>query len=76
MDRSKMMTNEKLEAAFNMFDKDNSKTISYEEIKALLEMLKVMDEDTVKRAMKSVDSHRRGELTFHEFKELLQNLFK
>lgn len=76
LDRTKLLSTEKLEAAFNMLDKDNSKTISLEEIKSLLEGLKILDEDLVKRAMKSVDTHRRGELTFNEFKELLQKLFK
>lgn len=76
MDRSKLLTTDKLEAAFKMFDKDTSKTISYEEIKGLLDVLKMLDEDATKRAMKAVDTHRRGELTFNEFKELLESLFK
>mmetsp|Transcript_40336 Transcript_40336/g.38808 ORF Transcript_40336/g.38808 Transcript_40336/m.38808 type:complete len:104 (+) Transcript_40336:1277-1588(+) len=76
VDRSKLMSNNKLEAAFNMFDKDGSKTISYDEIKGLLDVAKVIEEDSVKRAMKTVDSQRRGELSFNEFKTLLQSLFQ
>jgi calcium-dependent protein kinase len=67
IDRTKLVSNEKLEAAFRMIDTDGSKTVSTDEIKALLEGLKILDEDLIKRAMKSVDIHRRGELTIHEF---------
>ena len=76
MDRNKLVSSEKLQAAFKMFDKDGSNTISYEEIMALLSAAESIDEDGVKRAMRSVDSHRRGELTFNEFKELLVALFQ
>lgn len=75
-DRTKLMSNDKLEAAFKLFDKDGSSTVSLEEIRGLLDCLKILDEDMVKRAMKEVDIHRRGELTFTEFKELIQKLFK
>jgi calcium-dependent protein kinase len=67
IDRTKLLSAEKLESAFKMIDKDGSKTVSIEEVKGLLESLKILDEDLIKRAMKSVDIHRRGELTFHEF---------
>jgi len=52
VDRSKLVENDKLEAAFKMFDKDGSKTVSLEEIKGMLEVLKVLDDDMVKRAIK------------------------
>lgn len=42
----------------------------------MLDVLKAYDEDMVKRAMKQVDIHRRGELTYHEFKELMTKLLK
>jgi calcium-dependent protein kinase len=71
VDRSKLLSTEKLEIAFKMFDKDGSKTISLDEIKSMLETMKIVDEDSVRRAMKSVDSTKRGELSFSEFKELL-----
>ena len=76
IDRTKLMSNDKLEGAFRMFDKDGSNTISLEEIKDLLEACRGLDEDLVKRAMKSVDKTRRGELSLGEFKELIQKLFK
>jgi calcium-dependent protein kinase len=71
VDRTKLLNNEKLEGAFKMFDKDGSSTVSLEEIRGLLDCLKILDEDMVKRAMKQVDIHRRGELTFGEFKDLI-----
>jgi calcium-dependent protein kinase len=51
-DRTKLLNNEKLEGAFKMFDKDGSSTVSLEEIKGMLDGLKILDEDLVKRAMK------------------------
>ena len=71
VDRSKLVSNDKLEAAFKMFDKDHSNTISMEEIKGMLDVAKNLDEESVRRAIKSVDSSKRGELTFTEFKDLL-----
>ena len=61
LDRIKAYANEKLESAFRNFDKDGS--ISVEEIKGMFDMVKGIDENLVKRAIKEVDSHRRGELT-------------
>jgi len=55
VDREKLLASDKLEGAFKMFDKDGSMTISYEEIKGLLDAARVIEEDAVKKAMKSVD---------------------
>ncbi len=48
-DRSKLLSTEKLEAAFKMFDKDGSLTVSLEEIKGMLDALKILDEDIVRQ---------------------------
>lgn len=76
IDRTKLLSNDKLEGAFRMFDKDKSNTISLDEIQELLDACRGLDEDLVKKAMKSVDKQRKGELSLTEFKELIQKLFQ
>jgi calcium-dependent protein kinase len=44
MDKRKLLSNEKLEAAFNLFDKDGSGTISANEVKEVLGVGKNIDE--------------------------------
>ncbi len=46
------MTNEKLQAAFKMFDKDGSGMISAQEIKEVLGFGKTMSEDAVNEVIK------------------------
>ena len=44
LDKKKLLSNEKLEAAFNLFDRDNSGSISAIEIKDVLGVGKNIDE--------------------------------
>jgi calcium-dependent protein kinase len=48
MNRNKILTHEKLEAAFNGFDIDHSNTVSFEEIKNFLFGSKAFDHDFLK----------------------------
>lgn len=57
-----MMTNDKLMAAFKMFDKDNSGTISPEEIKEVLCVGGQVEESVINGIIKSVDENGDGEI--------------
>ena len=52
MNEKNLLTNEKLQAAFKMFDKDGSGTISSSEIKEVLGFGKTMSEEAVNEVIK------------------------
>ena len=51
----KLLSKDKLEAAFAMFDKDGNKQVSYEEVVAMLEAVKGIDKAAVERAVSEID---------------------
>lgn len=55
MDKKKLLSNEKLEAAFNLFDKDGSGTISAVEVKEVLGVGKNIDEKVWNDIVNEVD---------------------
>jgi len=74
MDKRKLLTNEKLEAAFNLFDKDGGGSISASEIKEVLGVGKNIDEKVWNEIIMEVDSNGDGEISFLEFKVMMQKL--
>ena len=73
--RQKMLNKEKLEATFNMFDKDGSGTISADEIKAVL-CSRNENKKAVEDLIKEVDQNGDGEISLSEFKEMMKKLLK
>jgi calcium-dependent protein kinase len=71
MDKRKLLSNEKLEAAFNLFDKDNSGSISANEIKEVLGVGKNIDEKIWNDIVLEVDNNGDGEISFTEFKTMM-----
>jgi len=71
MDKRKLLSNEKLEAAFNLFDKDGSGTISANEVKEVLGVGKNIDEKIWNDIVMEVDSNGDGEISFSEFKTMM-----
>jgi calcium-dependent protein kinase len=71
MDKRKLLTNEKLEAAFNLFDKDGSGSISANEIREVLGVGKNIDEKIWNEIITEVDSNGDGEVSFLEFKIMM-----
>ena len=63
MDRGKLLTQNKLEAAFQGFDVDHSKTISYDEIKNFLFGSKGFDEEYLRAIMAKYDDDNSGDLS-------------
>lgn len=74
MDKRKLLTNEKLQVAFNLFDKDQGGSISANEIKSVLGVGKNIDEKIWNEIIHEVDSNGDGEISFPEFKTMMQKL--
>ena len=71
----KLLSAEKLEKLFKVFDKDGDNQVTVQEIKLILDACKQVDEKAVQRAIKDVDKLGKGKLTFQEFKLFVQKLF-
>ena len=71
MNEQQLLSKEKLKQAFKMFDKDNSGTISKEEIK---EVLGNVDEEIAEKIISEVDEDNNGEISFEEFEKMMNNL--
>lgn len=68
MNEQQLMSKEKLKQAFRMFDKDNSGTISRDEIK---EALGNLDEEVADKMISEVDADGDGEISFEEFEQMM-----
>lgn len=67
--------NKSLKQAFNKFDENGDKGLSYEEFGKMLSSLGVdIGEKTVERLAKFVDSNHSGNISLHEFKEAFSNV--
>ena len=68
----KVVTEERLEKAFKLFDKDNSGKLSVKEIKAVFGGT----EEQWKNVINEVDLNNDGEVDFAEFKIMMENMDK
>lgn len=71
INKRKLLSNEKLEAAFNLFDKDGSGSISAVEIKEVLGVGKNIDEKVWNEIITEVDGNGDGEISFSEFRTMM-----
>mmetsp|Transcript_43344 Transcript_43344/g.41750 ORF Transcript_43344/g.41750 Transcript_43344/m.41750 type:complete len:95 (-) Transcript_43344:21-305(-) len=73
---NELLTNEKLQAAFNLFDIDGDGRITLEEIKSLLGTNLDMEtnKDIWKELMAEGDDNDDGEISFEEFKTMMKKL--
>jgi calcium-dependent protein kinase len=73
MNEKDLITNERLKAAFRLFDKDGNGTISPEEIK---EVLGLGEDDTemIDKLIEEVDENKDGEIQFEEFCAMMKKL--
>lgn len=74
MNEKSLLTTDKLQAAFKMFDKDGSGTISTDEIKTVLSFGKTLDEEVVQEIIKQVDQNGDGQISFEEFSAMMKRL--
>ena len=67
MDSKKFLTEDRLEKAFKMLDRDENGLLSVDEIKSFFGG----DERTWKKVLKDVDKNGDGEVDYKEFKQMM-----
>jgi calcium-dependent protein kinase len=74
MDRKKLLSEEKLEAAFKAFDKDGNGKITAQELKNVLEANIKYDISVFSQIIEQVDKNGDGVIDFQEFKDMMNAL--
>jgi calcium-dependent protein kinase len=74
LDKKNLLSDERLEAAFRIFDKDNNGFIDASEIRAVLGKGKKLDDAVWDELISEVDINGDGEVSFKEFKKMMQQL--
>lgn len=74
MNEKNILSNEKLEQAFKMFDKDGGGTISPEEIKEVLGFGSSINQKLIDDIIKEVDENGDGVIQFDEFVHMMRKL--
>ena len=72
MNEKNLISNNKLQTAFKMFDKDGGGSISTDEIKQVLSFGQNLDEKVVNQIIEQVDANGDGEVSFEEFAEMMK----
>lgn len=71
LNEKNLLSNNKLQAAFKMFDKDGGGSISIEEIKQVLSFGQNLDEEVIQQVIKQVDENGDGEISYDEFVQMM-----
>jgi calcium-dependent protein kinase len=71
MNEKHLLSNNKLETAFKMFDKDGGGSISTDEIKQVLSFGQNLDESVINAIIKQVDENGDGEISYEEFQAMM-----
>jgi calcium-dependent protein kinase len=75
LNHNSLLSSERLEVAFRMFDIDGNGEISITELHSLLSLARSIDEETVIKALREIDGRTKKTIQFSEFKSLMQKLF-
>jgi calcium-dependent protein kinase len=73
MNEKLLLNNQRLSAAFKMFDKDGSGSITPSEIKTVLQSDNKLPEKVIESIIKQVDANGDGQISFEEFTVMMQN---
>ena len=76
VNRGALLQDDKLRQAFRFYDKDDSGSISIDEIKDVLGVGKSIDDHVWDQVVKEVDRDGNGEVDFDEFKEMMVKLLR
>jgi Ca2+-binding EF-hand superfamily protein len=71
LNEKNLLSNNKLRAAFKMFDKDGGGSISIAEIKEVLSFGQTLDDDVLQQIIKEVDEDGNGEISYDEFVQMM-----
>ena len=74
IDKEKLLTRDKLQAAFKLFDKDGGGTISADEVKDVLSSGQNLDDDVWAKVVAEADDDGNGEISFEEFCTMMQKM--
>ena len=74
INRKNLLSEEKMQTCFNIFDKDKSGKISVTELKEMLQGNNVVEDNVWQDLMQQADRNGDGELEYEEFKELLMKM--
>lgn len=74
MNEKQLTSNDKLQAAFKMFDKDGSGVISADEIKDVLGFGGNLDTKAIDTIIRQVDENGDGEISFEEFVAMMKKI--
>ena len=72
MNDKALLSSDKLQTAFKMFDKDGGGTISNDEIKQILSFGQNLDEKVINDIIQQVDGNGDGEISVDEFAEMMK----
>ena len=74
MNEATLTSNEKMQAAFKMFDKDGSGIISADEIREVLQFggTNALSKEAVDAIIKQVDENGDGEISYEEFVDMMK----
>jgi calcium-dependent protein kinase len=76
MDKKKLLSEEKLKATFNAFDRDNNGKITAQELKYVLESDTKLDIKAYTKLIEQVDLNGDGMIDFREFQIMMSSLIK
>lgn len=71
MNEKSLLSNNKLQTAFKMFDKDGGGSISTDEIKQVLSFGQNLDEAVIQQIINQVDANGDGEISYEEFAAMM-----
>lgn len=74
MDRQKLLSTERLKAAFAAFDADHNGKITTTELRMMLDQKGAMDAQVWESIISGVDKNGDGEVDWKEFKQMMLNL--
>lgn len=76
IDKKKLLSDERINTCFRIFDKDHSGKISTNELKEIFQGKNIVDEKVWRDLVKEVDQNGDGEIELSEFKEILLKLIQ
>ena len=76
MNEKELLSKQKLQAAFNMFDQDGGGFISKQELREVLQLGSNFDQDLIEKIFKEADKDNDGTISFDEFVQMMKGTIK
>jgi calcium-dependent protein kinase len=74
MNKSDLLTEDKLQITFKLFDKDGSGSITPEELKMILGLSSKYSDKVWKEILNEIEHNKDDEVTYEEFKNMMKKL--